>query len=37
MRVVLQVLRQHKLFLKKTKCAFGSEEVAYLGHIILGH
>ncbi|KAK8938871.1 hypothetical protein KSP39_PZI011490 [Platanthera zijinensis] len=30
----LTVLRQHHLFLKKSKCGFGLQEVHYLGHII---
>jgi hypothetical protein len=28
------VLREHKLALKKSKCSFGEESVAYLDHII---
>ena len=31
---VLQVLRQHKLFAKMSKCIFGQPEIEYLGHII---
>jgi hypothetical protein len=32
---VFQALRDHKLTLKRAKCSFGIESVAYLGHIIL--
>ena len=35
-RVVFELLRLHRLFLKKSKCSFGSDRVAYLGHIIHG-
>lgn len=35
-RVVLQVLRNNKLFLKHSKCSFGAKSMAYLGHIISG-
>jgi hypothetical protein len=31
---VLQVLREHKLVLKRSKCSFGEESVSYLGHVI---
>jgi hypothetical protein len=31
---VFQALRDHKLALKRAKCSFGTESVAYLGHII---
>jgi hypothetical protein len=31
---VFQMLREHKLFLKQSKCSFGKESVAYLGHVI---
>lgn len=34
--LVLQVLRQHTLFAKRSKCTFGSPSVDYLGHIISG-
>ncbi|XP_074297152.1 uncharacterized protein LOC141627838 [Silene latifolia] len=30
----LQILRQHQLFAKMNKCAFGVEKVEYLGHIV---
>jgi SpoVK/Ycf46/Vps4 family AAA+-type ATPase len=33
-RVVLEELRRHQLFLKRTKCAFGAASVGYLGHLI---
>lgn len=31
------VLRQHRLFLKRSKCSFGEDTVAYLGYIISVH
>jgi hypothetical protein len=31
---VLHILSQHKLFLKHSKCAFGTSKVEYLGHIV---
>jgi hypothetical protein len=31
---VLELLRQHKLFAKRTKCVFGQPQVGYLGQII---
>jgi hypothetical protein len=34
LRVVLLLLRQHHLFVKRSKCAFGVDSIAYLGHII---
>jgi hypothetical protein len=33
-RVVLTTLRQHRLTVKQSKCVFGSQSVAYLGHVI---
>ncbi|WVZ78347.1 hypothetical protein U9M48_026076 [Paspalum notatum var. saurae] len=33
-RTVLQTLREHKLFLRKSKCTFGKTSVVYLGHVI---
>ncbi|CAL4917571.1 unnamed protein product [Urochloa decumbens] len=33
-QLVLQLLRDNKLFIKKSKCFFGKTSVAYLGHII---
>jgi len=30
----LKLLREHQLFLKRSKCAFGASEVEYLGHIV---
>lgn len=35
-RVVLTVVQQHKLALKRSKCPFGEELVAYLSHVISG-
>jgi hypothetical protein len=34
LRVVLTILRQHRLFVKRSKCSFGVASVGYLGHII---
>jgi hypothetical protein len=31
---VLHLLSQHQLFLKNSKCAFGTSEVEYLGHLV---
>ena len=36
LRSVLELLQQHQLYAKKSKCAFGCSEVDYLGHIISG-
>jgi hypothetical protein len=36
LRVVLAVLRQHRLFVKCSKCSFSVDTVAYLGHTISG-
>jgi hypothetical protein len=36
LHVVLAVLRQHRLFVKRSKCSFGMDTVAYLGHTISG-
>ena len=33
-RAILSLLQQHRLFVKKSKCAFGSSSIAYLGHVI---
>ena len=33
-RVVLELMRQQQLFLKRSKCSFGEESVTYLGHVI---
>jgi hypothetical protein len=32
---LLQLLRDHQLFVKKSKCSFGASEVEYLGHIFI--
>ena len=34
LRVVLAMLRQHRLFVKRSKCVFGVDSISYLGHII---
>ena len=33
-RIVLDVLRAHRLHLKCSKCSFGASSMAYLGHVI---
>jgi hypothetical protein len=33
-KLVLGAMRTHKLFLKRSKCSFGEESMAYLGHVI---
>jgi hypothetical protein len=34
LRVVLNELRHHHLFVKRAKCSFGASSIAYLGHVI---
>ncbi|GKB04896.1 hypothetical protein Tco_0833091 [Tanacetum coccineum] len=34
LRTMLTVMRQHKLYAKKSKCVFGTDRVEYLGHVI---
>ena len=34
LRVVLQVLRDHQLYVKFSKCEFGLTEVKFLGHVV---
>ncbi|XP_066323786.1 uncharacterized mitochondrial protein AtMg00860-like [Miscanthus floridulus] len=34
LRAVLTVLLQHRLFVKRSKCAFGVAFISYLGHVI---
>jgi hypothetical protein len=34
LRVVFGALHQHQLFVKKSKCAFATSSVAYLGHVV---
>lgn len=36
LRAILEVLRQHSLYAKTSKCRFAMHEVDYLGHIIFG-
>ncbi|XP_010262237.1 PREDICTED: uncharacterized protein LOC104600803 [Nelumbo nucifera] len=36
LRVVLELLQQHQLVLKRSKCSFGERRVLYLGHVISG-
>nr|GEU44744.1 retrovirus-related Pol polyprotein from transposon 17.6 [Tanacetum cinerariifolium] len=34
LKAVLEIMRHHKLFAKKSKCVFGTENVEYLGYVI---
>jgi len=34
LQIVLDILKQHQLFAKKSKCCFGCAEIEYLGHLI---
>lgn len=34
LRLVFQKIQEHQLFSKRSKCAFGTPGVEYLGHII---
>ncbi|GJU66971.1 putative mitochondrial protein [Tanacetum coccineum] len=34
LRIVLTMMRQHKLYAKKSKCMFRTNKVEYLGHVI---
>jgi hypothetical protein len=34
LRAVFTILQQHRLFVKRSKCAFGEHSIAYLGHVI---
>ena len=36
LKLVLQCLREHKLYGKHTKCSFFEKEIQYLGHTISG-
>ena len=36
LRLVLQCLREHKLYAKLSKCSFFQPEIHYLGHVITG-
>jgi hypothetical protein len=33
-KLVLEAMRTHQLYLKRSKCSFGEESMAYLGHVI---
>ncbi|KAK8931221.1 hypothetical protein KSP39_PZI016563 [Platanthera zijinensis] len=37
LRLAFQLLRHHQLFLKSSKCSFGTTSVDYLGHVISHH
>jgi hypothetical protein len=32
--LILEAMHTHQLFLKRSKCSFGEESMAYLGHVI---
>ena len=32
-----EILRQHQFFIKANKCAFGQQELEYMGHIVTNH
>ena len=34
LRIVLQILREHQLYVKFSKCEFWLDEISFLGHII---
>lgn len=36
LKLVLQVLRKHQLFIRRKKCEIASSKVEYLGHIVTG-
>ncbi|GKD67078.1 reverse transcriptase [Tanacetum coccineum] len=35
LKTVLETMRHHKLYAKRSKCVFGTDKVEYLGHVIL--
>jgi hypothetical protein len=35
--IVMEILKKNKLFLKESKCTFGTAHVEYLGHVISQH
>jgi hypothetical protein len=35
LRLVLQVMREHQLYAKLSKCSFYQNKIDYMGHIIL--
>jgi hypothetical protein len=34
LRLVLQKLREHKLYAKRSKCEFWLKEISFLGHVV---
>ena len=34
LQIILQVLREHKLYAKFSKCEFFKDKIQYLGHVI---
>ena len=36
MRLILEKLREHKLYAKFSKCEFWLNEVGFLGHVVSG-
>lgn len=37
LKLVLEKLREHKLYMKTSKCSFAQTQLEYLGHIISDH
>jgi hypothetical protein len=37
LKLVFQILHDHKLFIKFSKCTFVQHQISYLGHIISQH
>jgi hypothetical protein len=37
LRMVFQILKDHKLFIKFGKCKFAQQQLSYLGHIVSQH
>lgn len=36
LKEILQIMRDHQLYAKKSKCSFGQSQMGYLGHVISG-
>ncbi|GJS94474.1 putative mitochondrial protein [Tanacetum coccineum] len=34
LKIVLEIIRHHQLYAKRSKCVFGTDKVEYLGHVI---
>lgn len=35
-QLAFELLRQHRFFIKLSKCAFGQRQIEYLGHVVSG-